>query len=190
MKLVALGGSLRANSLSTAAMRAALEIARHAGADAELCDLREIDLPLFLPEASIESYSRAARARVTRLVSLYRHADVMLWATPTYHGTISGAFKNALDYMELLRDEPEPYLQGKAVGLISISDAAPLASMAACVTELRGWPAPTRLTLSAADFTGDLGLVSAAAIRRMERLIDELLGFGRTARVSGRRSVT
>jgi len=41
VKLVALSGSLRADSLSTAALRAALEIARRAGADTELCDLRE-----------------------------------------------------------------------------------------------------------------------------------------------------
>ena len=177
MKLVALSGSLRADSLSTAALRAALEIARRAGADTELCDLREIRLPLYLPDAPIASYPRAARAEITRLVAHFRHADAMLWATPTYHGTISGAFKNALDYMELLREEPEPYLQGKAVGLISIADAAPLASMAACVTELRAWLAPTRLTLHAADFAGDLALVSTSAIRRLERLTAELLGF-------------
>ena len=182
MKLVALSGSLRANSLSTAALRAALEIARRAGADTELCDLRKLDLPLYLPEAPIESYPPAARAQITRLVAHYRDADAMLWATPTYHGTMSGAFKNALDYMELLGEEPEPYLQGKAVGLISIADASPLASMAACVTELRAWLAPTRLTLRAADFAGELGLISASGIRRLERLIAELLHFCRTPR--------
>ena len=178
MKLVALSGSLRADSLSTAALRAALEIARRAGADTELCDLREIDLPLYLPEAPIEAYPSDARAQITRLVAHYRHADAMLWATPTYHGTMSGALKNALDYMELLGKEPEPYLQGKAIGLISIADESPLANMAACVTELRAWLAPTRLTLRAADFAGELGLVSVSAIRRLERLIAELLHFG------------
>lgn len=177
MKLVGLSGSLRAESLSTAALRAALEIARRAGADTELCDLREIDLPMYLPEAPVEAYPLAARARITRLLAHYRDADAMLWATPTYHGSMSGAFKNALDYMELLGEQPEPYLQGKAVGLIAISDASPHASMAACVTELRAWLAPTRLTLCAADFAGESGLVSASTIHRMERLIAELLQF-------------
>jgi FMN reductase len=177
VKLVALSGSLRAGSLSTAALRTALEIARRAGADTEMCDLREIDLPLYLPEAPINSYPPAARPQITRLVAHYRDADAMLWATPTYHGAMSGALKNALDYMELLSEEAEPYLQGKAVGLISIADGAPLANMAGCVTELRAWLAPTRLTLHAADFAGERGLVSASAIRRLDRLIAELLHF-------------
>lgn len=182
MKLVALSGSLRADSLSTASLRAALQIAQRAGADTDLCNLREIDLPLYLPEAPIEAYPPAARAQITRLVTHYRDGDAMLWATPTYHGTMSGALKNALDYMELLGVEPEPYLQGKAVGLISIADASPLANVAACVTELRAWLAPTRLTLRAANFAGVRGLVSASAIRRLERLIAELLHFCGTPR--------
>lgn len=177
VKLVGLSGSLRAESLSTAALSAALEIARRAGVDTELCDLRAMDLPMYLPEAPIEAYPLAARAQITRLVAHYRDADAMLWATPTYHGSMSGAFKNALDYMELLGEQPEPYLQGKAVGLIAIADASPLASMAACVTELRAWLAPTRLTLRAADFAGERGLVSASAIRRLERLVAEVLHF-------------
>lgn len=182
MKLVALGGSLRADSLSTAALRAAMDFARRAGVDTELCDLRSFDLPLYLPEAPVEAYPAAARAQITRLVAHYRDADAMLWATPTYHGAMSGAFKNALDYMELLGEEPEPYLQGKAVGLISIADASPLADMATCVTALRAWLAPTRMTLRTADFSGERELVSAAAMRRLERLIGELLHFSVTRR--------
>lgn len=189
MKLVALGGSLRAGSLSAAVLRAALEIARRAGAETELCDLREIDLPLYKPEAPIESYTPDARVKIMRLVRCCRHADAMLWATPTYHGAMSGALKNALDHMELLRAEPEPYLQGRAIGLISVADAAPLASMAACVTELRGWLAPTRLTLRSTDFTGELRLESTSAIRRVERLIAELLHFCQALRPSGTASV-
>jgi len=41
-------------------------------------------------------------------VARYREADAMLWATPTYHGTMSGALKNALDYMQLLAKDPAP----------------------------------------------------------------------------------
>jgi FMN reductase len=177
VKLVALSGSLRAGSFSTAALRAALASAQRAGAQTKLCDLREIDLPLFRPEAPIAAYPRAARAHVERLVADFRDADLMLWATPTYHGTMTGALKNALDYMELLRDEPAPYLQGKAVGLIALSDASPHAGMAACVSALRGWLAPTRVTLQAADFDAGLALTCVTAQRRVTRLVEELLHF-------------
>lgn len=129
MKLVALSGSLRPNAFSTAALRAGLEIARHAGAETELCDLREIDLPIFMPDVAILAYPNPARERIASLVARYREADAMLWATPTYHGTMSGALKNALDYMQLLATDPLPYLQGKPVGLISIA-AAPAPSRA------------------------------------------------------------
>ncbi len=103
----------------------------------------------------------------------------MLWATPTYHGTMSGALKNALDYMQLLAADPAPYLQGKPVGLISIATASPHPHMAACATELRAWLAPTRLTLDATDFGEDLQIASEAAMRRMRRLIAELMEFSR-----------
>lgn len=177
MKLVALSGSLRPNAFSTAALRAGLEIARHAGAETELCDLREIDLPIFIPDVTILSYPKPARERIASLVARYREADAMLWATPTYHGTMSGALKNALDYMQLLATDPLPYLQGKPVGLISIAAASAHPHMAACATELRAWLAPTQLTLDAADFGEDLTIASAPATRRLQRLIAELMQF-------------
>lgn len=177
MKLVALSGCLRSNAFSTAALRAGLEIARRAGAETELCDLREIDLPIFMPDVAILSYPSPARERIASLVARYREADAMIWATPTYHGTMSGALKNALDFMQLLATDPLPYLQGKPVGLISIAAASPLPHMATCATELRAWLTPTQLTLDAADFGEDLTIASATATRRLRRLIAELMQF-------------
>ena len=55
--------------------------------------------------------------------------------------------------------------------------------MAACVTELRAWLAPTRVTPQAADFDAALSLTSIPARRRMTRLVDELLHFGRVLSV-------
>ena len=36
-----------------------------------------------------------------------------------YHGTVSGSFKNALDWLQLLSDRDPPYLTNKVVGLVS-----------------------------------------------------------------------
>ena len=41
--------------------------------------------------------------------------------SPGYHGAVSGLVKNALDYVEDLRDEPRPYLDGRAVGCVAIA---------------------------------------------------------------------
>ena len=41
--------------------------------------------------------------------------------SPGYHGTVSGLVKNALDYLEELRGDQRPYLDGRAVGLIAVA---------------------------------------------------------------------
>ena len=116
---------------------------------------------------------------IVRLLDACRRADVLLWASPTYHGTVSGAFKNALDFLELLSDEEPPYLQGKAVGLIAVSDPTTFAAMGASAYELRAWLAPTQVALAGRDFRDDLTLANDRAHRRLVRLVEELLDFAR-----------
>lgn len=118
-----------------------------------------------------------ARDSVGNLIESCRSANAMIWASPTYHGAMSGALKNAIDYMQYLASDPSPYLQGKAVGIVSIADSAPLANMAGCVHELRAWLAPTRLTLNSQDFSPSLELTNERATRRVTRLVEELLKF-------------
>ena len=43
-------------------------------------------------------------------------------ATPSYHGGISGLVKNAIDFVEDMRDDERPYLDGRAVGCIVVAD--------------------------------------------------------------------
>ncbi|WP_303312688.1 NADPH-dependent FMN reductase [Hymenobacter sp. BT730] len=176
--MVGLSGSLRVGSYSTAALRTGLRIASERGAITELLDLRELPLPLYIPDLPIEGYPPGSQAAIRKLVTSFQSADVMLWATPTYHGTMSGALKNAIDYMQLLARDPAPYLQGRAVGLLSLAGPTPLGHMADCVTELRAWLAPTRVTLRATDFSPELTLTSEVGIRRLTRVVTELLTFG------------
>src|SRR5437870_4725485 len=51
LKIVGLGGSLAAISRSRAALATALEGAEEAGAVTELLDIRELDLPMYNPDA-------------------------------------------------------------------------------------------------------------------------------------------
>lgn len=177
MNLVALGGSLREQSLSAAALRASIEIAAALGANTQLLDLRLLDLPIYIPDLPIDAYHPDSHAKLLHFVEAVRDADVMLWATPTYHGSMSGAFKNAIDYMQMLAREPRPYLQGKAVGLIAVGDASPFTSMTPCVHELRAWLAPTKVVLKSSDFSVDLKLSIGSAVRRTTRLVSELVQF-------------
>lgn len=175
--IVGLGGTLRERSYSRAALREVLRIAAEHGAHTELLDLRELNLPMFVPGRAPESYPIEQCQAVTRLIEGCRRAQAMVWASPAYHGTISGVLKNALDFIELMSDDEPAYLSGKAVGLIAINDSKTFGAMSNAVHELRAWLAPTHVQLGKADFDGDLRLTSERAIRRITRLVWELIEF-------------
>jgi FMN reductase len=176
-KMVGLGGSLRAQSYSSAALRAGMDMARELGFSTITLDLRSLALPMYVPEQRVEAYPEAAQASLHLFAAAVRSADAMLWVTPAYHGAMSGVFKNALDFVQMLADDERPYLQGCAVGMVTVSDASPLAGMASCVQELRAWLAPTRVTLSNTDFTPEMMLSSQSGKRRLMRVMKELLEF-------------
>jgi FMN reductase len=140
IKVVGLGGSLAAHSNSLAALRVALEGAGQAGAQTELLDIRELNLPMYAPEMSNVQES------VERLCATVHEADGLLWSSPLYHGTISGSFKNALDWLQLLSDREPAYLTDKVVGLISTAGGTQglqaVNTMEFIVRALRGWAVP------------------------------------------------
>jgi FMN reductase len=177
--IVGLGGSLRERSYSRAALREVLARVETLNGRAELLDLRALDLPMFVPGLALEGYPDRHRPSITHFIEACRRAEAMIWASPTYHGTVSGAFKNALDFMEWMRTDPAPYLTGRAVGLIVVPDNGTFAAMANSVHELRAWLAPTRLIFGALDFDDNLILKNEKQVRRADRLAGELIGFAR-----------
>lgn len=175
--IVGLGGTMRDRSLSRASLKEAMRVAHAGGAHTELLDLRDLSLPMYVPDFGIDDYAAEHRQPLRHFVEVCRQATAMVWASPTYHGTVSGIFKNALDHIELLSEESPAYLNGKAVGLISINDSKTFSAMSNSVHELQAWLAPTHVQLSKSDFDGDLRMSSERAQRRIARLVDELLRF-------------
>ena len=141
LRIVGLGGSLAEVSRSRAALTAALRGAEHAGARTELLDLRELDLPMFDPDDEALPAPPAER-----LLEACYGADGMLWASPMYQGTISGAFKNALDWLHPLGTREPPFLHDKVIGLISAAGGTQglqaVNTMEYSVRALRGWAVP------------------------------------------------
>ena len=78
-----------------------------------LLDLRELDLPMYNPDD--DEPGEAA----TRVIESCYSADGLIWSSPLYQGTISGALKNALDWLHLLGPREPSYLHDKVIGLIS-----------------------------------------------------------------------
>lgn len=140
LTIVGLGGSLARVSKSRAALRTALEGASDAGAQTELLDLRELDLPMYNPDDQVPT------AAAARLIEACYSADGLLWSSPMYQGTISGALKNALDWLHVLGTRDPPYLHDKVIGLLSAAGGTQglqaINTMEFAVRALRGWAVP------------------------------------------------
>jgi FMN reductase len=143
--VVGLGGSLDGSSNSLAALEIAMRAARAAGAETRTLDLHEMRLPLYEPHL-------AETPCVRDFVEAMYAADGLIWSSPLYHGTISGAFKNALDWLELLKRREPAYLTDKVVGLISTAGGAQglqaINTMEYIVRALRGWTVPLTAPVS------------------------------------------
>jgi FMN reductase len=91
LKLLGVSGSLRTNSHGLQALSIVLQTAKDLGAETRLLDLRQSDLPMYNPDAEPDQH-------VSRVLADVTWADAFVLATPDYHGTMSGAMKNFLDY--------------------------------------------------------------------------------------------
>lgn len=148
VKVVGLGGSLAQHSTSLRALRVALEGAVEAGAVIELLDIKELSLPMYDPA------NNKPPASVIRMCEAIYSADGLVWSSPMYNGTISGSFKNALDWLILLGDRDPAYLTDKVVGLIStaggVQGLQAVNTMEFVVRALRGWVVPLVIPIAEA----------------------------------------
>jgi FMN reductase len=92
-----------------------------------------------------------------------------------YHGTISGAFKNALDWLQLLAGREPPFLRDKVVGLISIAGGVQglqaANTMEFVVRALRGFAVPLVIPISAREaFDGESRLVNRGVEEQLRAL--------------------
>jgi FMN reductase len=175
VRIVGLGGSLARVSRSRAALQAALAGAERAGAEIELLDIRSLDLPMYNPDDDEPTEAAA------RLVEASYAADGMLWCSPMYQGTVSGAFKNALDWLHVLGRRDPPYLHDKVIGLISAAGGTQglqaINTMEFSVRSLRGWAVPYVVPVAAAArvFDGEGRIHDEGIARQLETLGAEVV---------------
>ncbi|MGB3633378.1 MAG: NAD(P)H-dependent oxidoreductase [Rubrobacteraceae bacterium] len=141
--VVGIGGTLRENSTSLGALKRVLQAAEEDGAHTELLDLRELNLPMYVPGKSLQEYDE----NVGRFLESVRESDALVIGTAAYHGTLAGVTKNALDFIQFLSRDESPYLDGKVVGLVATAGGDQAATNATgalvnVVHALRGLVAP------------------------------------------------
>jgi FMN reductase len=173
VKVVGLGGSLREASRSRAALAVALDGAVAAGATVELLDLRALALPMYSPDLEPDP-----PAIVRILLETCHEADGMLWSSPMYNGSVSGAFKNAIDWLHMLGSREPPYLHDEVIGLISAAGGTQglqvVNTMEFSVRSLRGWAVPYVVPVPQATHVfGDSGAIQDELVEQQLRLLGE-----------------
>ncbi|WP_219602532.1 NAD(P)H-dependent oxidoreductase [Mycobacteroides sp. LB1] len=148
--IVGIGGTLNRESSTESALRFALDSAQSQGARIEMFGGSELAaLPMYDPQ-------HADNPTAQHLIESLRAAQGVIIASPGYHGSISGFVKNALDYVEELRNDDDPYLSGRAVGCITTAygwqaAVTTLQTLRSIVHALRGWPTPLGAAINSAE---------------------------------------
>ncbi len=92
LNVLAVSGSLQQQSVSRIVVKHVAKELRVSGCMVEVLDLQQEPLPLFNPDTCEDApcYPELQRSA--------ERADVFVFGTPDYHGTLSGALKNFLDF--------------------------------------------------------------------------------------------
>jgi FMN reductase len=166
-RVLGVGSSLRDKASSTTALSVALNLASKYGAETRLFDLRQNKLPLYDPG---ENNSNLEIKKIQEDVSW---ADALILSTPDYHGSMSGAMKNFLDYFWA-------EFAGKTFGYICVSHEKGLTAMDQMRTAVRqcyGWSMPYGVSLTdSEDFTD--GKMNPKLESRLDMLARDLVVYG------------
>ena len=146
--IIGIGGTTRNGSSSERLLHQALSIAQAAGADTRAFSGERLLFPLY--------GTAKLGAAESEFIEALRRSDGIVIASPGYHGSLSGLVKNALDYVEELRGDARPYLEGRAVGLIAAAagwqaGGSTLQHLRSIVHALRGWPTPLGVVVNSSD---------------------------------------
>lgn len=108
-QLLGISGSLSNHSKTETALRAALDyLSEEPDVHTETLLLSELTLP-FCDGRKTDEYTDDARTVIDKIVA----ADAIIFGSPIFRGSYTGAFKNLLDIL------PNNSLEGKATGIIA-----------------------------------------------------------------------
>ena len=170
VKIVGIGGSLRPNSSSYQALAVAIQRVQALGADTQVLDLRQMQLPFCNGDKEYPDYPD-----VMRLQEAVQEADGLILATPEYHGSVSGVLKNALDLMSF------DQLSGKVTGLISVlggqSNSNALNDLRVIMRWVHGWVIPEQVAIGQSwkAFDKDGKLLDEQLSQRFDKFAESLV---------------
>ena len=173
IRLLAVCGSTREHSYSGRLAIIALAAAREHGAETRLLELNAINLPTYNPDN--EDMDHEGLRVATEAVNW---ADAFLLASPDYHGSMSGAMKNFLDFYWA-------EFAGKLFGYVVASHEKGLTVMEHMRTSVRqcyGWSLPYGLSVHGEKDFDSSGLTNPQVASRLRMLARDLFVYGALVR--------
>ncbi|MBI0577842.1 NAD(P)H-dependent oxidoreductase [Neobacillus cucumis] len=137
--------------------------------DAELLDLSEMNIPLYNGEAE-----QAELPEVQQLKRMVKEADAVILASPEYHSAMSGALKNALDFLS-----SEQFAQ-KPVALLAVAGGGKgginaLNNMRMVARGLYANAIPKQLVLDPHCFDYEQNTLNQESLELVDGLLKELI---------------
>lgn len=162
VKILGISGSTRHDPVTLRLVRIALQEAEANGAITDLIDLREYNLPIYCAD---ESYGD--HPVVSEVLEKVTGAEGYILGSPEYHGCMTGATKNFLDF--LYRE-----IAGKVFGLVSATGGSQgvgcFDNMRAAIQYCHGWALPYNISATGRDFDEEGVLITSKTKDRLQRM--------------------
>jgi len=177
-KIIGISGSLRRQSLNTALLHAAVELAPP-------CLTIEIgsiqDIPLYNFDVEQAAYPAAVTALKEQIVA----ADGLLLVTPEYNNSLPGVFKNAIDWLSRPPADAPRIFRQRPVGVIGASPGnfGTLLSQSAWLPVLRTlgtrpwFGSPVYVSQAAKVFDGQGKLIDATVREKLHKYLQGFAEF-------------
>ena len=180
-QILAFSGSARRESINQKLVSVAAELARDAGADVTLINLRDYPMPLFNQDEEAE-FGEPTGAR--ELKALFVAHDGLLIASPEYNGLITPLLMNTLDWLSRKAGDEPPMIayRDKTAALLATSHGRlgglrGLVHARALLTNLGVTTLPKQAAIAGAGdaFDADGRLTRDADIRLVDAVVTALV---------------
>ncbi|WP_017615449.1 NADPH-dependent FMN reductase [Nocardiopsis salina] len=175
--VLCLQGSLGVPSRTAVLLELVARLLQRQGATTETVDMRDVSLPQVDPRYHGAPEDNPAPA-VGGFLAKVRAADAMVWASPVYHNSYSGALKNAIDHLSIadVRDKPLA-LCGNGGRRASVQATDHLRIVA---RSLHGIAVPLGVTTANGDYAregDDFRIRETEVVQRSAAMCDQLLDY-------------
>nr|WP_295379159.1 arsenical resistance protein ArsH [Pseudoxanthomonas sp.] len=172
-RILLLYGSLRPQSFSRKLALEAERILRHLGAETRVFDPH--DLPL------LDSVSKD-HPKVRELRELSRWSEGQVWVSPERHGTITGVFKNQIDWLPLEDGSVRP-TQGRTLAVMQVCGGSQSFNVVNTLRVLGRWmrmvtiPNQSSVAKAWQEFDDDGRMKPSPFYDRVVDVMEELMKF-------------